>query len=196
MSRIFQRIIATVVLLSASFFTCSVASAATPSEPSTGAALTSQMTQLFGAITSNSLSEASPLFFPESAYVKMKTGRIASPSTDYVNRLYAFYRLDLGSYHQAVSTNARFVGIRLTGTTAGWIPSGVCENSFGYWNLPNVRINFSENGIQESVLVASLISYAGKWYIIHLGPNPRPRNVGMVDSESSGAAPAGPPGGC
>lgn len=187
-----------ILLVAGGAFLPSTAWGSSTAEPSLGPSLTSELGQLFEAIVSNSSSEAAPLIFPASAYVTMKTGRIANPATDYADRLLAFYRLDLAAYHQAVTggTPAHFVGIRLTGTTPGWIPAGVCENSFGYWHLPNVRVVYSQNGTEKSVLVASLISYNGKWFVVHLGPNPRPTNVGMVDGLSTGTAPAGPAGGC
>jgi hypothetical protein len=51
-------------------------------------------------------------------------------------------------------------------------------------------------GTVVSVAVASLISWRGVWYVVHLGPNPRPLNVGTVDDFRRGPGTPGPGGGC
>jgi hypothetical protein len=79
---------------------------------------------------------------------------------------------------------------------ASWIPPGSCENKIGYWHLPNIRMVYTVNGQQESFAVASLISWRGVWYVVHLGPNPRPSNVGTVDMPAFGPGTPGPAGGC
>ena len=172
--------------------------AATPSAPSIGTPLTEEMKALFTAANDDSLVQARPLFFPEAAYVAMKRGRITNPASDYASRLVAFYRLDLAAYYQLfhAAGQATFVGISTRGTSAQWISPGICENSFGYWHLGNVRLIYAVGALQKSVLVASLISYENQWYVVHLGPNPRAQNVGTVDSPASATAPAGPGGGC
>ena len=79
---------------------------------------------------------------------------------------------------------------------AAWIAPGSCENSIGYWHLPGVRLVYSSQHVVRSVAVASLISWHGVWYVVHLGPNPRPVNVGTVDAPGLGRGVAGPAGGC
>lgn len=167
-------------------------------EPSLGAPLTLRMSTLFRAIATASVATAAPLFFPQSAYVAMKTGQIPAPATDYHDRLLAFYRLDLATYHQRLDprATATFIGVNVSGTRAGWIPAGDCENSIGYWHVPGVRLVYRLDGVVRSVAVDSLISWRGVWYVVHLGPNPRPENVGTLDAPASGSGAAGPPGGC
>ena len=79
---------------------------------------------------------------------------------------------------------------------ARWIAPGECENSIGYWHLPGVRLVYRDAGTVRSFAVASLISWRGAWYVVHLGPNPRPSNVGTVDQPADGAGTPGPGGGC
>lgn len=167
-------------------------------EPSLGVPLTHRMSTLFRAITTDSTTIAAPLFFPESAYVSMKTGRIPAPASDYQERLVAFYRLDLARYHQVIVAQgaATFIGVNVAGTRAQWISAGDCENSIGYWHVPGVRLVYRVAGAVRSVAVDSLISWRGVWYVVHLGPNPRRRNVGTLDAPSLGRGRAGPPGGC
>ena len=58
------------------------------------------------------------------------------------------------------------------------------------------RLVYSVKHVVRSVAVASLISWHGVWYVVHLGPNPRPLNIGTVDAPSVGRGVAGPAGGC
>jgi hypothetical protein len=129
----------------------------------------------------------------------MKTGQIADPNADFSDRLIAFYDLDIAAYHQqlgAGAPTAHLVSVNATPSDAAYIPPGTCENAIGYWHLPGVRFVYQEGGTEQSFAVASLISWRGVWYVVHLGPNPRPSDVGTVDQPASGAGTPGPPGGC
>jgi hypothetical protein len=171
-------------------------------EPPTGdRALLAALRPLWAAIVSGSAAHALPLFFPEAAYVKMKTGLLGSesPSTDYVERLIGFYKVDLAAYHQALepdATGARLISVDAAPADAAWISPGGCENLIGYWHLPGVRFVYSEGGVVKSFAVASLISWRGVWYVVHLGPNPRPVDIGTVDQPAAGPGIPGPAGGC
>lgn len=154
---------------------------------------------LWNAIVTGSPDEAAGVFFPATAYVKMKTGEIADPSADYDNRLIAFYGLDILAYHASLGSDAstaRLVATSVEASDAAWIPPGACENLIGYWHLPGVRLVYSQNGVVRSFAVASLISWRSVWYVVHLGPNPRPANVGTVAAPALGPGTPGPPGGC
>jgi len=171
----------------------------TQDEPSLGAPLTRQMTTLFSAITSNTQAQAMTVFFPESAYLQMKTGVLPNPAADYQSRLVAFYDLDLTAYHQHLGdapTSARLTAVLANPDDAQWIAPGTCENTVGYWHLPGVRLVYLSGGATYSFRVASLISWRGTWYVVHLGPNPRPSNIGTVDDPQSGPGAPGPAGGC
>ncbi len=167
-------------------------------EPPFGAALTKQMTLLASAFPHRSTTIAAKVFFPEAAYVTMKTGEIPNPSGDWHDRLFEFFVLDIGAYHNRLFSRAttKFIRVEANPHFAQWIPPGVCENRIGYWHEPNVRLIFRHNKTLVSVLVASLISWRGVWYVVHLGPNPRLLNVGTVDGYQVGAGVPGPGGGC
>ena len=167
-------------------------------EPSFGPPLNMRMASLFHDLQLNSLALSERLFFPESAYVSMKRGQIPSPPSDYVNRLIGFLRLDLNAYHSFIFARGRvtYLGTNVNPSYATWVRPGWCENSIGYWHVPGVRLVYSVNGVVRSVAVASLISWRGIWYVVHLGPNPRPRDVGTVDAPRLGRGVAGPAGGC
>ena len=128
----------------------------------------------------------------------MKIGEIPSPAADYTGRLVGLFNLDVAAYHRVLISNpsVTFERVLSSPTDAAWIAPGACENKIGYWHLPGVRLVFKRVGRIESVAVASLISWRGVWYVVHLGPNPRPLNVGTVDGFRSGPGTPGPAGGC
>lgn len=171
----------------------------TNAEPSFGAPLHAQMSILFRSLVANDPSIGQAVFFPESAYVSMKTGILPDPRADYANRLIAFFNLDVAAYHAQLAMSpapATLTEVLANPADAAWIPPGTCENSVGYWHLPGVRLVYSQGGAVSSFGVASLISWRGVWYVVHLGPNPRPSNVGTVDAPASGPGVPGPAGGC
>jgi hypothetical protein len=139
------------------------------------------------------------MFFPRSAYLQMKAGILGDPAADYADRLLAFYNLDLSAYHGALGAGAptaTLINVTTVASDAAWIRPGTCENRIGYWHLPGVRFVYQLDGTVESFAVASLISWRGVWYVVHLGPNPRPSDVGTVDEMATGPGTPGPPGGC
>ena len=172
----------------------------TASQPSSdNSSLTARLSPLFSAIQANSTVSGMAVFFPETAYVSMKTGILPNPASDYQSRLIGFYSLDLAAYQAALGvppSMATFTGVNGDAAMATWIPPGTCENSVGYWHLPNVRLVYRVNGVTQSFAVASLISWRGTWYVVHLGPNPRPSDVGTVALAATGAGVPGPAGGC
>lgn len=169
----------------------------TRAEPAFGAALDAQMATLWRAILADSPGVGRRVFFPEPAYVRMKTGLLPSPSGDYADRLLAFYDLDLGAYHRLIAGHAaRLARVDYDRADAAWIAPGACENLIGYWHLPGVRLVYSRAGATYSVAVFSLISWRGVWYVVHLGPNPRPVDTGTVAGYARGPGTPGPAGGC
>ena len=171
----------------------------TGAEPAFGATLGQRMGLLWSAIVADSASQGRRVFFPASAYLKMKSGVLADPAGDYTWRLIAFFNLDLAAYHAHLGTDptaAELVAVESNPSLAAWIPPGACENTIGYWHLPGTRLVYRSGSRTESVRVASLISWRGVWYVVHLGPNPRPANVGTVDDPRFGPGVPGPGGGC
>ena len=161
--------------------------------PWTGKALTIRVRELWHAIRTNDVAQAGALFFPLSAYVQVKA--IYDPAADFRDRLWAFYLLDLAAYHAATLDAGSFIGDRVNLADMSWIPPGGCENRIGYWHLPGVRLLYHEGGTVRSVGIFSFISWRGVWYVVHLGPNPRPADVGAVDAPALGpGVPGG--GGC
>jgi len=171
----------------------------TDAEPPVGASLRTTLQPLWDAIVTGKAAVAAPVFFPETAYVAMKTGLLPNPAADYTDRLIAFYQLDLAAYHGALGARpatVRLIAVNGSAADAAWIPPGDCENLIGYWHLGGVRFVYEVAGLVRFFAVASLISWRGVLYIVHLGPNPRPENVGTVDQPAVGPGTPGPSGGC
>jgi len=171
----------------------------TAAEPDFGAGLDAQMQTLWAALVTGSTSLGRRVFFPEAAYVRMKTRVLPNPAGDYTWRLIAFLNLDIAAYHDALGRAAaapKLVAVETNPSLAAWIPPGACENTIGYWHLPGTRLAYVSGGRAYSFGVASLISWRGVWYVVHLGPNPRPANVGTVDDPQAGRGVPGPGGGC
>jgi hypothetical protein len=55
---------------------------------------------------------------------------------------------------------------------------------------------YRAEGQLRSFGIASLISWRGEWYVIHLGTELRDSAVGIVDQPAEGEGVPGPPGGC
>ena len=153
---------------------------------------------LFADLLTQHWASAQSLFFPASAYVEMKTGQLPNPSADYHDRLLAFFTLDeLAYYHYLTAGGpSRLVRVLVNPSQAQWIPAHVCENNVGYWHQPPIRLVYEQRGVVKSVAIDSLISWRGTFYVVHLGPNPRPVNIGTVDQPERGPGVPGPAGGC
>ncbi len=139
----------------------------------------SEMAGLWQGIVTGSVTPAMPAFFPESAYVQLKT--IGDAQGDWQNRLAAAHSL-LGSDPSA----AQFVGVNVDDDYGHWIPPGVCDNGIGYFEMPNARIVWTLNGQTSSVGIASMISWRGEWYVVHFGAILRSGSGGEVDDPESG----------
>ncbi len=160
--------------------------------------LTSRLTPLFRALVSGDAGRARAAFFPRQAYLQMKDHVLPNAAADYQDRLIGLFDLDVAAYHRLLLTGGSPTLVRVSATTAdaAWIAPGACENTIGYWHLPGVRFLYRHGTRLYSVAIDSLISWRGVWYVVHLGPNPRPVDVGTVDGYRAGPGQPGPPGGC
>ena len=146
-----------------------------------------QMRELWQGIRENSLQTAMPAFFPEGAYAQLKA--IGDPGEDYQERLVSDYRLDIGAAHAVLgadAASAQLLSFDVPDTYTHWVPPGVCENSVGYYEVPNSRIVYREDGQVSSFGIASMISWRGVWYVIHLGAILRSAISGVVDDPQTG----------
>jgi hypothetical protein len=156
-----------------------------------------EMTDLWTAIRENRPSVAMQSFFPLSAYEQVKA--IADPAADWHSRLAADYVLDIRAAHAYLGHGARrahLVRVIVPERYASWIVPGVCDNKLGYWHVPGSRLVYRQHGQVRSIGIASLISWRGRWYVVHLGAVLRSTAAGVVDQPTVGSGTPGPPGGC
>ena len=155
------------------------------------------MAALWRGIQTNSLAAALPAFFPEEAYVRLKT--VFSPKLDYVDRLLAEFQLDIGAAHALLgrgAASARLLRVDVPSSVAAWIVPGRCLNDIGYFQVSGSRLVYEENGQTRSFGIDSLISWRGEWYVVHLGAYTRSSYTGIVDNPAVGIGTFGPPVGC
>jgi len=156
-----------------------------------------EMTDLWTAIVTGNTSVAIQSFFPLIAYEQVKA--ISDPASDWNSRLVGNYVLDIQAAHSFLGANAataQLVQVIVPSQYAAWINPGVCYNKVGYWHVPGSRLVYRMAGQLRSIGIASLISWRGQWYVVHLGAVVRNTTAGIVDDPSLGTGTTGPPGGC
>jgi hypothetical protein len=126
-------------------------------------------------------------FFPLRAYEQVKA--IGDPADDYAGRLLVDYRLDLQAAHELLGAKpaaARLIRAIVPQAFIHWVAPGACDNRLGYYEVPNSRLVYRVAGQVRSLGIASLISWRGNWYVVHLGAVTRPGADGLVDDPSVG----------
>jgi hypothetical protein len=134
------------------------------------AAFKAEMAALWTGVRTNSLTPALPAFFPESAYAQVKA--ISDPQGDWQSRLAGNFKLDLAAAHDLLGTgaaSAQLVEVDVPSQYAHWVDPGACYNRLGYWEVPNSRVVYREGGQIKSFGIASMISWRGYWYVVHMG---------------------------
>jgi hypothetical protein len=165
--------------------------------PAHSAVFGAEMTDLWAGVVSGRPSLALSAFFPLVAYEQVKA--IADPAADWRDRLVAEFRSDVIAAHDLIgraARNATLVRVVVPEQQAGWIDPGVCYNDVGYWHAAGARVVYRSGGQVRSFGIASLISWRGRWYVVHLGGEVRTGPGGMVDQPATGPGVPGPPGGC
>lgn len=146
------------------------------------------MAALWAGIRSGSARVARAAFFPKLAYAQVKA--IADPAADYRDRLLSEFALDLDAAHALLDAHAaaaELIAVRVPESYAHWVPPGACFNRIGYYEVPNSRVVYRLNGSVRSLGIASLISWRGVWYVVHLGAVERSGPGGVVDDPEAGA---------
>jgi hypothetical protein len=167
----------------------------TQARPDTNSvAFRNAMADLWLAVTTGNPSFGRPAFFPEAAYRQVKA--IPYPDSDWQYRLWYDFTLDVRAAHHVVGRDAQLVRIVVPASYELWVPPGACYNSVGYWHAPGARVVYRESGKEGSFGIASLISWRGAWYVVHLGAVSRTVVTGIVDEPAVGPGIPGPPGGC
>jgi hypothetical protein len=125
---------------------------------------------LWEAIVTDDPEVAMPFFFPEGAYLQVKRMTEAEATADYANRLIAYYEEDIHALHRQLGNTAETAELVELSVppAAQWIQPGVEYNKGSYWRVLNSSLVYEVGGVQRSFPVASMISWRGEWYIVHL----------------------------
>jgi hypothetical protein len=158
------------------------------------AAFDNAMADLWLAVTTGNPRFARPGFFPLAAYKQVKA--IPYPVPDWQNRLWSDFVLDVRAAHRLVGSGARLDRVVVPKKYAAWVYPGACANKIGYWHVPGARVVYRAHGQERSFGIASLISWRGVWYVVHLGAVQRTVVTGIVYQPAAGPGVPGPPGGC
>ena len=156
-----------------------------------------EMTDLWAAVVTGRASLAAQAFFPLTAYTQVKA--IADPSADWRSRLFGDFRLDVAAAHHFLGRGARhdaLIRVIVPAAEAAWISPGVCYNAVGYWHVGGARLVYQHRRQVRSIGIASLISWRGRWYVVHFGAVLRAGSRGVVDAPATGPGVPGPGGGC
>jgi hypothetical protein len=156
-----------------------------------------EMTDLWAAVVTGHARLAAQAFFPLAAYTQVKA--IADPAADWQSRLFGDFRLDVAAAHQFLGPGARhatLLRVVVPSAEAAWINPGVCYNAVGYWHVGGARLVYRQHGQVRSIGIASLISWRGRWYVVHFGAVLRAGASGVVDAPATGPGVPGPAGGC
>ena len=158
------------------------------------AAFRNAMADLWLAVTTGNPLFGLPGFFPLAAYKQVKAEPYPVP--DWQDRLWYDFVLDVRAAHRLLGSGARLDRIIVPKAYAAWVYPGACHNKIGYWHAPGARVVYREHGKERSFGIASLISWRGVWYVVHLGAEQRTVVTGIVDQPAAGPGIPGPPGGC
>ena len=158
------------------------------------AAFDNAMADLWLAVTTGNPRFARPGFFPVAAYKQVKA--IPYPVPDWQDRLWSDFVLDVRAAHRLVGSGAHLDRVVVPKKYAAWVYPGACANKIGYWHVPGARVVYRAHGQERSFGIASLISWRGVWYVVHLGAVQRTVVTGTVYQPAAGPGVPGPPGGC
>jgi hypothetical protein len=147
------------------------------------------MQALFGAIAAATPATAQVAFFPQSAYVQLKD--IGDAAGDYQERLVGDYDLDILAANAELGSGA--ASASLTGVD---VPMQYAHWEVGYYEVANSRMVYTEAGVTRSFGIASLISWRGEWYVVHLGAVLRSGSGGEVLDPETGPGGSAPSSTC
>jgi hypothetical protein len=129
-----------------------------------------RLAHLWRAIVEDKPELADDAFFPLVAYGQVKA--VAKPEVDYERRLVAAFHRDLHAYHRKLGPKpeeAKFVELAVPTAKAHWVKPGEEYNKLGYNRVFNSKLRFQRaDGKEGSLLVLSMISWRGEWYVVHV----------------------------
>jgi len=128
-----------------------------------------QLALLWEAIVQDEPERARSLFFPVVAYEQVKA--IKEPAKDWKYRLWKNFVRDVHEYHKRLGKGrdgAKLVRLELRNEPA-WMKPGKEGNLLGYWRVTRSYLHFEwADGKKSRFDLTSMISWRGKWYVVHL----------------------------
>ncbi len=152
-----------------------------------------EMAALWQGVVTGSVRTAMPAFFPLGAYLQLKS--IPDAQGDWQSRLVGEFSLDLAAAHALIGSGAaraQLLQVIVPTQYAHWVTPGVCYNSVGYYEVPNARLVYQINGVVRSFGIASMISWRGQWYVVHLGAVLRTTTTGQGEVDAPATGPGTP----
>ena len=156
-----------------------------------------RMAALWRAVVTGNSAAGLPAFFPLAAYRQVKT--VSDPAGDWQRRLVGEFGLDEAVAHDLVGAQTKtttLLRVVVPAEHASWVPPGTCANRVGYWHVTGARVVYQVDGAERSFGIASLISWRGEWYVVHLGAVVRRSAGGVVDHPAAGPGGSEPQSGC
>src|SRR4051794_1889787 len=133
------------------------------------AAFTAHVSSLWAAIVADDPSRAMPSFFPLEAYKQVKA--LADPERDWNTRLVAAFAEDIHAWHAQLGSgaaSAQLTAVSVPSDQAQWIGPGTESNKGSYWRLYGSTLGYTVDGRAGTFTVASMISWRGEWFVVHL----------------------------
>lgn len=127
-----------------------------------------RMGTLCQAIGTGDPSGAQGAFFPLGAYSQVKG--ISDPVHDYQTRLIPDYDQDIVTDHGYVASTPESASLASVDVpdAAEWILPGVEYNKGSYYRVYGTVLACNVGGQVHTFDIASLISWRGEWYVVHL----------------------------
>lgn len=128
-------------------------------------ALRDRLQGLVDAVQSGDVAPAKRAFFPLSAYLQVKD--LPDPERDWNERLLAAYERDVSALHTDTLAGT-FVRLEVSDAGVRWVDPGEEYNKLGYYRVRRAKVVYEVGGAERTIPVASLISWRGQWYVVHL----------------------------
>jgi hypothetical protein len=133
------------------------------------ASFQARMALLARAIEFGNPDDALPAFFPRVAYAQVKD--IPQPDKDWEHRLVSAFRRDIADYRKQLGlpvNKGTLIDVQVPEAQARFMKPGSEGNRVGYYRVLRSRLVFRVAGKERSVVVTSMISWRGEWYVVHL----------------------------
>jgi hypothetical protein len=160
----------------------------TRSQPAaTNAALARWSSPLWIGVIHDSTVDGLGDLLPEPIYAALVGSRVADPATTYVRSVQSAFQLDIAAYHATLSATVPPTSTSAVGPVR-WVSAAECGTAVGFWFLSAVRWSFGKPDGNRVVLVLSLISWRGQWYVGRFGNPSDVAGAATVATRVSGAS--------